>query len=159
MIAEEIKNTKMFMNILLASDKFDLFLVNSIQITTYNTFDIDGHIRKDFYTDEEFDALENQELSSYRVLRPICYDLIKGQKTPVRFKIIFAMNDETIKSLIDSADTTLTTNDVNELFFNVKYEGGVVSCVTGVSLKVFTMDKSLERKFDNYISDFISKLV
>ncbi len=158
MIAEEIKDLKKFMNSLLASDRFDSFLVNNISITTFNTFQIDGHICKDFYADDEFNNLPEQRLSSYGTLRPICYNLIKGHKTPVKMKIIFAMNETCIRNLIDSANTSLTVNDVNELFFNIKYENGVASCITGTSLKIFTMDKSLEQAFDMYISNFISTL-
>ncbi|MCI8669077.1 MAG: hypothetical protein HFI34_06095 [Lachnospiraceae bacterium] len=158
MITEEIKDLKKFMNFLLASDKFDTFLVNSISITTYNTFQIDGHICREFYSEDEFNDLTNQKLSSYGTLRPICYNLIKGHKTPVKMKIIFAMNESFINSLIDSVETTLTMNDVNELFINIKYENGTASCVTGTSLKIFTMDKSLEHAFDKYISEFISTL-
>ncbi len=158
MIAEEIKDLKKFMNFLLASDKFDAFLVNSISITTYNTFRIDGHICREFYSDDEFNGLTQQKLSSYKTLRPICYNLIKGHKTPVKMKIIFAMNESFINSLIESVETTLTLNDVNELFINIKYENGAACCVTGASLKIFTMDKSLEHAFDKYISEFISGL-
>lgn len=159
MIAEEIKDLKKFMNSLLASEKFDCFLVNSINIVTYNTFQIDGHVCKDFYTEDEFSQLKEQRLSRYGVLRPVCFNLIKGNKTPVKFKMIFAMDGEFIQNLIAKTDTTVTVEDVNELFFNVKYENGKASCVTGISLKIFTMDKALEQAFDRYVSEFIGTLV
>ena len=56
MTALEIKITKNFMNALLVSEKFDAFLVEDASVTTFNTFEIDGHIVKDFYTSEEIEA-------------------------------------------------------------------------------------------------------
>ena len=58
MTALEIKITKNFMNALLVSEKFDAFLVEEASVTTFNTFEIDGHIVKDFYTSEEVEAAD-----------------------------------------------------------------------------------------------------
>ena len=57
MISLQIKNTKSFMNTLLVSEQFDSFEVEEATITTFNTFYIDGHIVKDFYTLEEIDEI------------------------------------------------------------------------------------------------------
>ena len=55
MICLQIKNTKNFMNSLLISEIFDSFYVEETVITTFNTFIIDGHTVKDFYTNEEIE--------------------------------------------------------------------------------------------------------
>ena len=57
MIALEIKGTKNMMNSLLASEQFDSFLVEEVVVTTFNTFHIDGHLVKEFYSSEELEAL------------------------------------------------------------------------------------------------------
>ena len=49
----QISNLKDFMNKLLLSDDFDGFLLEEGTIVTANAFQIDGHIRKNFYTKEE----------------------------------------------------------------------------------------------------------
>ena len=49
------------MNALLLSEQFDSFLVEEAIITTYNTFHIDGHLVRDFYTNEELELLESEE--------------------------------------------------------------------------------------------------
>ena len=61
MISLQIKNTKSFMNTLLVSEQFDSFEVEEATITTFNTFYIDGHIVKDFYTLEEIDEITTTE--------------------------------------------------------------------------------------------------
>lgn len=158
MISEQIKNVKKFMEKLLIDCSFDKFLVNEISITTYNTFEIDGHINKNFYTSDEFEQLENPKFSYWSKLKPFCFSIIKGNKTPVRFKIVFALDRDTISHLVSVTNTTITENDVNELFLNIKYENGILTYTTGTSLKIFTLDKSLEKGFDAYISNFISTL-
>lgn len=158
MIAEQIKDVKTFMTHLLINNTFDEFLVNEVTITTYNTFRIDGHINRDFYTEDEFNDLKDQHLSYWSKIRPICFSLIKGNKTPVYFKIIYALNREQISSIVQQNNISINENDINELFFNIKYENGLLSFTTGCSLKIFTMDKSLENAFDKYISNFISTL-
>ena len=61
MNALEIKVTKDIMNALLLSDKFDCFLTAEAVITTFNTFHIDGHLVKDFYSQEELEELKSSE--------------------------------------------------------------------------------------------------
>ena len=53
MKAYRISDLKNFMNKLLLSDHFDYFLLEEGTIVTANTYRIDGHVQKDFYTKEE----------------------------------------------------------------------------------------------------------
>ena len=55
MIALQIQEIKSFMNKLLLSQTFDNFLLVEGQITTYNTFHIDGRLQKDFFTAQEIE--------------------------------------------------------------------------------------------------------
>lgn len=64
MTALELKVTKSIMNSLLASEQFDSFLVEEATITTYNTFHIDGHLIRDFYTSEELEEIEQKKKST-----------------------------------------------------------------------------------------------
>lgn len=164
MIAENINDVKKFMSLLLVGDRFDNFEVADVSITTYNTFHIDGHINKDFYTKEEYEQEGFPVFSKWSAVKPICYDIIKGKKTPLSFKIIFSMPEKDVISLIEqnnlnsSNKIIMDIKDINNLFLNIKYESGILSFVTGTSFKVFSMDKTLEQVFDKYIIKFISTL-
>lgn len=158
MISEQIKDVKKFMAELLIKNTFDKFLVADISITTYNTFHIDGHLQKDFFDEDEWDELPDQHLSYWETLRPFCFSLIKGSKTPIRFKMIFALDKKSIRELLQFNDTTVLEEDINELFLNIKYENNILTYVTGCSLKIFTMDKSLEKAFDKYISELTASI-
>lgn len=158
MISENITNIKEFMSALLIGNTFDNFLATDISITTYNTFTIDGHIRKAFYTSEEYESLGCPEISSWSTLKPICYNLIKGRRTPLSFKMVFCLAPENVKKFLVENNLDFAPENINGLFINIKYEDNNLSVVTGTSLNIFTLDKTLEQSFDKHISKIISTL-
>jgi hypothetical protein len=162
MIALEIKKTKNFMNLLLASDHFDGFLVEDATITTFNTFTIDGHIVREFYTDEELEELaaigNALVFSSWQEIRPICFNLIKGKKTPVSFKVILHASKELTAKIAANPACGVAANLIRSLVLNIKYDNGKVTCITGTAFTTFIMDKTLERLWDTYIKSMFSEL-
>lgn len=158
MISENITNIKKFMSLLLINNTFDKFLATDVTITTYNTFHIDGHINAKYYSNGEYEENGSPVLSSWETLRPFCFELIKGNKTPIYFKIILCFSKPSIETLIKKNNIDIDPQIVNDLFLNLKYENGILTYTTGTSLNVFSLDKTLEKAFDSYISDFISTL-
>ena len=159
MIAEKITDIKKFMSEFLIKNAFDEFLVNEITITTFNTFNINGFIKKDYYSKEEYEELGSPTLSEWKTLKPVCYDIIKGKKTPHSFKIILSLSSSKINDFIETNNIDFPINDIDGLFLNIKYENNELTFTTGTSLKIFTLDKTLEHAFDKYISNFISTLL
>jgi len=157
MIAVKINNIKDFMTKLLVKDTFDKLYVSEATITTYNTFQMNGLINKSFYTSEEPESNDSAEYSLWKKLRPFCFELIKGSKTPSFLKIIFLLATEDITKLIETNNLGFTLDDINGLVLNIKYSEGVITCITGSSIKLFTMDKSLEHAFDSFVKQFLSQ--
>ena len=158
MIAIKIGNKKEFMSKLLVSDMFDRFLLEEASIDTFNTFQIDGHVHKDFYkNDAAFDESPVlPELSSWSDLKQICYNLIKGTRTPLSFKFIFHAPPELKTSLLAEADAGLQGDQVS-LGLNVRFANGDVILTTGTAFAIFTLDKSIEKAWDSYIPSFLEK--
>ena len=152
MIAIKISKVKDFMSKLLLSDMFDNFHLIEGEVTTFNTFKIDGYIKKDFY---EKDAILN-EYSTWGQVREFCYSIIKGKRTPLDFKFIFGLSDDNIRNLIAKNDINIDPDSVQGLYMNIKYDGSSLYCITGTSFKSFTMDKSLESVFDKMTLKFFS---
>ncbi|MGN0383944.1 MAG: DUF5721 family protein [Eubacterium sp.] len=155
MISLKVNNIKSFMSDLLRSETFDKFLVSEISISTFNTFYINGSINKNYFSDESNER--NQNFSVWSMLKPICYELIKGNRTPLQMKIIFLLSSEMTDNIIEKSKTTLTSEQVNSLCMIFKFEDGILNCITGTNLKIFTMDKSLEKFWDDYIKSFLIK--
>lgn len=160
MIALQIKNTKSIMNTLLASEQFDSFLVDEASITTFNTFHIDGHIVKDFFSSEEINSMEQglPEFSLWKDIRPVCFQLIKGKKTPVAFRVILHASPALVASLAAQPDCEVDANLIRSLVLNIRYDNGHVTCVTGTSFTTFLMDKTTDAVWDKYIRQLFDRL-
>ncbi|MBO6015909.1 MAG: hypothetical protein J6P60_04900, partial [Lachnospiraceae bacterium] len=102
MIAIQITDMKHFMNTLLTKETFDSFLLEEALVKSGQTYYIDGRINSAFYTKEE---LENtpalrQEFSSFATIRPTCYSLIKGSRTPLSFQFVLHAGDTYVRKLL-----------------------------------------------------------
>lgn len=158
MIALEIKNIKEFMNHLLNSEAFDSFFMEEASITTYNTFLIDGHIVDAFY--EGTDALGNtlakpSAFSTWKKLRPVCFSLIKGNRSPVAFKFVLHAGERYMERLKNNPETAFHLEQLKALTVNIRFESGSLRCVTGTSYHTFVMDKTIDNIWDG---DFVSSL-
>ena len=159
MIALQIQDIKDFMSRLLLSSAFDSFLMVEGSITTFSTFQIDGRFHPDYYSrDEQEDSrLSGRRFSLWKDIRPFCLELIKGKRTPLGFHFTFQLSPENTEKLLAQADSSFSVSDVNGLVLNIRFEGGTLSCVTGTSLKLFTMDKSLDQAWDRMIQKFFTQ--
>lgn len=162
MIVLETKATKNFMKSLLTDELFDSFLVEEAVIRTYNTFHIDGHLIKEFYSSEELEALENSKKSTdfsyWGDVRPFCFQLIKGKKTPVSFKVVLHATPWLIGKIAANPECGVAANLIRSLVLNIRYDNGKVTCMTGSSLTTFIMDKSVEKLWDNFIRQWLSRV-
>lgn len=145
------------MSNLFIKDIFDSWLVSEITISTHTTFSINGRLNKEFFTDEELSDIPDHENSSWQLLRPLCFELIRGSKKPLFMKLIFKLPKDDIKKITVSAGSAFAPEDVNGLFVNIRYEQGRLTVTTGSSLKTFLPDRSLDEAFDKYIKSFLTQ--
>lgn len=151
---------KKFMNCLLVKDTFDKFLLEEASITTYNTFTIDGHIQNDFYSADEIEALPDKTLSTWGIIKPHCFNLIKGSKLPLRFKIVLRASATYTEKLLNETPCGLSVKDIGGLYINIRYDNhrtltgdetatASLDCISMASLNIFSMDKTLEKAWDS----------
>lgn len=158
MIALKIINKKDFMSKLLKSELFDDYFVEEATIDTFNTFHIDGRIHKEFYKDSsETDNISNiEEFSKWQELKTICFDLIKGKRTPLGLKFVFHAPTELKNSLLSAADAGLSEDQV-KLGINIRFSNSDVILTTGTAFSIFSLDKETEKAWDSYIPSFLEK--
>lgn len=154
MILLEIKDVKECMSKLLLADAFDPFFFIEGEIVTYNTFKMDGYLKKEFFTSEENEVIGSRNYSLWKDVREFCFSIIKGKKTPLSFKFVFGLSDFNIEKLLKQQDLSFSSADVQGLYINLRYDGQKLSCVTGTSMNLFTMDKSLEQAWDKMVHKF-----
>ncbi len=159
MHAFQIKDIKGFMAALLTTDTFDSFLLEEAVITTYNTFVIDGHLVKEFFQPGEEDTsfLDEYQFSKWQDMRTLCFQLIKGRKTPVNFRFILYLQPSSLQNLLNDSDTAITADQIKALVLNIKYDSGHLSLVTATSYHTFLLDKSVDIIWDSAIEQFLLK--
>lgn len=159
MIALQIKNIKSFMSRLLSSKSFDCFLLSEASITTNNTFFIDGHQNKDFFSDEEWEdtSIRPYDYSMWKDIRSLCFHLIKGRRTPVSFKFILHLIPSYVESILSDDSVTVPISQVKALVLTIKYDQTGLTLTTGTSLKTFLPDKSADIFWDKYMKQFLEK--
>lgn len=160
MIALQIKNTKQLMNALLVASAFDDYQVEEVTLTTYNTFHIDGHMVREFFTSEEQQTFSDSfpEFSLWKDIRPICFQLIKGKKTPVSFRFILHASSAIVDTITSDESCEPDKNLIRALVLNIRYENGHIQVITGTAFTTFLMDKSLDSLWDKYVRNFLSQI-
>lgn len=159
MIALKLTSVKDFMNTLLKSDTFDHFLLQEAVINSAASYVIDGHITKQFYTEEELEQLGilGYSILPFSLLKNNCFDLIKGKKTPSYFKFVFLLSPENLEKTLSSVSTSYTPNDISGIYLNLKYQNQLLTLTTGISYRIFSTDKSLENEWDKLVLRFLNR--
>ena len=157
MTALQIEEQKAFTENLFIGELFDRFLVREASFVTYNSFLIDGRVRQGYYSEEELELQKIEEFSAWKVLKPFCYSLIRGKRLPESFRIVFLLPPEETARFVAAHGAGLAAEQVQGLYLNVQYENHGLTCITGVSLNVFSMDRALEREWDQAVREFLKK--
>lgn len=153
MRAYRIQNVKEAMGHILMKDTFDQFLVSEVKILGKANLFLTGRPAEGFFSEEE---LDESGCISYGKVREICFDMIKGDRSPESFTFMFLLPREKVETLLDSCDSTLQPSDVENLSALLRFKDGVLSVTTGSALKIFTMDKSLNIAWDSWVENFLS---
>ena len=146
MLGLQIADIKDFTNKLFRQEVFDHFLVPEAAFITTFSIAIDGNS-----VSEEGKPV----CSTWGQLRPLAFQIVKGQTLPKGFKIVLRLNEENTKKTLASCGLSYAAEDVAGLFLNIHYENGKIRCTTGASLMVFSLDRSLEKEWDGVIRRFL----
>lgn len=149
MICLKIKNTKEFMQKFLMTEAFADFLLTEARIDTFVSFNVDGRIRRDFYTKEEQELQGIYEFAFWESVRPQVVQMVKGKRTPLLMKLVLACMPEKAEELLKKEGQTAGDRSfIKYLLCTVKYENGGITLTGGVSYQGFTMDKGPEKCWD-----------
>lgn len=151
MVALKVEDVRAFTSKLFVKEDFDRFLVKEVHIVTYNTFTIDGHIRREYYSEEEMEEGRIEPYSSWEMIRPFCFSLVKGKKLPGSFHIVLALPSREVDQFACDSGTGISGDQIQGLYLNIRYQDGALYCVTGTSVNFFTLDKTLETEWDNTV--------
>ena len=155
MVALKIEELKDFTRKLFMEEVFDWWMMREAVITTFNMFTIDGRIRKGYFMEQELEEKGIGELSPWKLVRPVCFSLIKGKRLPESFRITLQLPGARVEQFLQSVQPDFKAEQVSGLYLNIRYEEQKLYCVTGTSLNVFTLDKKIEQEWDETVKRFL----
>lgn len=147
-----IDDIKTFMNDLLVNEKYDSFNLYEARIKTGLDYYIRGLFNKGFFDYDVQGDMDDYEL--WGNVKETVFSLIKGKRLPISFKVILMFNRENIDRLIEMNNLPISKDDISGLFFNINYEDEKLTITTGTSLKIFTLDKTLENIWDDTVGKY-----
>lgn len=155
MTALQITSLKQFMNHLLLSETFDTFLLEEAVISTANTFSIDGRINRDFYAGDEAETMENlPEFRPWSEIKGLCFDLIKGRRTPLFFRFVLHLTPEKAAALLQREGSG-TASQVKALVLNIRYDGSKATLTTGTAFHTFVLSKEADMIWDRALTKYL----
>ncbi len=168
----KISHVKEFMHALFQQNVFDTFLVTEGSITTFVTYKIDGQYHREFFEhsgEEDFsdgnasmpasDAPSEHTSHSpaqpayvtWKQVKQIVMSMIRGERTPLKMNFVFRLADYNVEKLLKQADLSLQPADIAGLYLNILFEDRHLTITTGSSLRIFTLDKSLDHTWDDMV--------
>lgn len=70
----------------------------------------------------------------------------------MKFRFVLKLAEEELQEITDGLELGFTRQDIGGLYLNIVFENGKLNCITGTSLNIFTMDKTLERVWDKRVA-------
>ncbi len=154
MLALRITSLKNFMSRFLAGDAFDPFLLEEAVIAAAVTYTIDGHIHREFYAEDERGALP-YELQAWSEVRGLCYDLMKGRRTPLYFKFVLHLKPEQALRLLER-EGVAEASAIKALAITVKYDEKGALLTTGIAYNAFVMDREPDKVWDRAVQQYLA---
>lgn len=155
----EIEDVKKYMQDLLTDSRYDSFYMYEVRLKTSLDYYINGRLNHNFYITDVSEETEdmpdaNQEYIYWKDIKKKVFDLIKGKRLPISFRLILMFNQENVIRLIEMNNIPIAPENVGALFYNIYYENGILQVTTGSSVKVFTLDKTLDHLWDDTVEKY-----
>ena len=158
MTAFQIGSMKQFMNRLLASDSFDVFLLEEAVIGMANTFTINGHVNRDFFQSADDEMPEGLlEFRPWGEIKGLCFDLIKGKRTPLFFRFTLQLMPYKAAALLRSQNCDVDPSFVKALALNIRYDGTKAVLTTATAYHTFLPSKEPDIIWDKALAAFLDR--
>ena len=128
---------KGFMGRLFKEGIFNDFKVRNVDILAKNRFSFDG----------EISGGETKDFSMWSEIQPLVFEIIKQMGRPSVLKIVFSHKEP----------QTIHENAL-ALFLNLMYDNGKVNFTTATSQKAFSLEKTLDSAWDEWMRGFFSSI-
>lgn len=159
MQAYHIEDIRKFTKYLFDSEKFDDYQMSEVSILTFCQFKINGKNIREFYTNDEWEiGKEDSEYVFWKNIRSLCFQIIKGKKPPVSFRIVLKLNKKQKQNWFIRILEENLQNSISELYLNILYKDRKLILISACSYMDFTLDKSIEQYWDKEVEKLLKEL-
>ena len=142
MKAFSVPEVKPFMAGLLKGSLFHGWQLRSAELGLMSRIEIQGSINSAYWTEEEKKKRTSPYLLWDEIQPKICA-LVQGDHTPSFMNITLAVPPSRVPDIAQDF--------VESFLINIRFEKGVLTLITGVAAKSFTMDKTPEHLWDEKV--------
>jgi len=154
MLSVQITDQKKLTEMLFASNSFDKFLLHDAEFVTSVSVTIEGRKHAAFFDETERAENMKEEYVSWSEERPMCLQLLKGKRLPLSFHVVLLTASDTTAHMKKASG--FTDCEVTSLSLNILYRDSALCLTTGIAYSGFTMDKSLEKYWDDSVRNFLN---
>ena len=163
MIRFSPKKLRDFNKHLFAETTFDAFLVPEAHFVTSFRTDFEGQPSPAGAADAAAGSdgkAASADLScvSWKELRPIALQLVRGQVPPKSFSIVMKLPEDQAESLLARGASPEDAGNVSGFYLNIRYAKEELMLTSGCMHKAFSLDRTWEKAWDKHIEDFLSRL-
>ena len=163
MIRFSPKKLRDFNKHLFAETTFDAFLVPEAHFVTSFRTDFEGQPSPAGAADAAAGSdgkAASADLScvSWKELRPIALQLVRGQVPPKSFSIVMKLPEDQAESLLARGASPEDAGNVSGFYLNIRYAKEELMLTSGCMQKAFSLDRTWEKAWDKHIEDFLSRL-
>lgn len=146
------------LQVLLESTSFDTFLMQEVSVIRDSSLFLEGRIHPEYQPYQDFPAqTENIGFVPWHNIRALLASYI-GKEFPLSFKFVLQAPAAYTQNLLKNAAFTGDPSTVKGLILTFRYEQEHLTCLTGISLTTFSMDKSIETLWDQGIKKALANM-
>ncbi len=159
MITMQITNVEQFLHTLLHTTRFDKFLLEEAMISSLATYKIDGHINSGALSDGDTKSLglNDCDCLPFSYLREKCISLMHDLREGGSFHFTFKLSPDNLAKTVSAINPRFSADEVTGLYMNFRLKRGLLICTSGVSHRIFSIDKTIDRAWDNMTRKFLLK--
>lgn len=130
-----------------------LFYRTSIKMGV--SYQIQGRINEGFY-DTSVEQTLNRDFCYWKEVRNRIF-VLQRKTSSLSCKIVLGLPKQSVSYLISHSNSTFREDDIEGIYVNILYDPKTLLITTGISYKNFSLDKSLEYAFDEYLAKFLKE--
>ena len=157
MIALQIQDKKKMLQVLLESASFDTFLMQEVSVIRDSSLFLEGRIHPEYQAQQDPVQTEGADFVPWHNIRTLLASYI-GKEFPLSFKFVLQAPAAYTQNLLKNAAFTGDPSTVKGLILTFRYEQEHLTCLTGISLTTFSMDKSIETLWDQGIKKALANM-